>query len=114
MKKYCQEIIENAQKICLQEDYLIKKRCKEHNKAIERLLEISKELINLDCKEMLLELLNSTDERVKLAAGSICLKLKINVKEAIKTLQLVQEKSKDGTLSFTAEMTVREYKRETL
>lgn len=82
---------------CKSHEYLDKKRIREHNRAMDKLMKIQKKMFAEEghCRELTLHLLNHEDIRVRLGAGAYCLMADVNKEEAVQILQHIKLHDKD-------------------
>ena len=109
MKDYYNVIVELSSKLCYKDDYGVKKKVKEHNKAMTKLNRLDQEMNNPEGKQVLLELLYHTNDQVILSAAMLCLKLKFNLSDAKKRIAYVRDESSDSIVSFNAEMMLKSF-----
>jgi hypothetical protein len=95
MKDYYNIIVDLSCKRCNKDDYGSKKRVREHNKAMDKLFKLGKELNNPEGKELLLKLLYHENEHVILVATMFCAKLGFHPDETLERLIYVKNNSKD-------------------
>lgn len=94
---------------CSHDEYGDKKRVREHNKAITRLNMLQEQMNSMPDRscEVVYELLNHEDSKVRLYAASHCLKYNLNMELAVFTLTQLRDYCVDKTISFSAEMTLK-------
>ena len=109
MKDYYSLFIELSLQQCTGIDYADKLKVKSHNKASKKLGQLQKEMKQIDCKEILYNLLNHPDDRVKVNAASFCLKLGVLIEQAVATLKSIIDYSDDSTICFAAKMLLQGY-----
>ena len=107
MKDYYNIIVELSSKLCYKDDYGVKEKVKEHNKAMTKLNRMDQEMNNPEGKQILLELLYHKKDHVILSAAMLCLKLKFNLNDAKERSAYVRDESSDSIVSFNAEMMLK-------
>ena len=85
-------------------DYSDKQKVRQHNAAVQKLDLLKAELMELNCNNVLFELLCHDDDRVKLNAASLCLQMGILLNEAKQVLNRIINFSADSTMCFCAKM----------
>jgi hypothetical protein len=88
-------------------DYGDKKKVRAHNRAMDELLKLEKELSNPEGYEVLHELLFHENDHVILSSAMLCLNLKIHEKEVVERIKFVQHTSPDPLVRFEAEMMLK-------
>ena len=73
MKDYYSLFVELSLQQCTKIDYADELKVKAHNKASKKLGQLQKEMKQIDCKEILYNLLNHPDDRVKVNAVFVAL-----------------------------------------
>ena len=105
MKDYYDLFVRLSLKQCLAEDYSKKGRVAAHNRATKKLLEIQEEMKETDnLEDILNDLLNHGDDRVKINAAALCLEMRVFIEKASLVLKNIMESSSDTTLCFSARM----------
>lgn len=104
MKDYYNLFVELSLQQCTMHDYSDKKKVKRHNAAAQKLDLLQAEMKEIDCTNLLNELLRHDDDRVKLNAASLCLSKGILINEAKQTLNRIINFSEDSTMCFCAKM----------
>lgn len=104
MKDYLERFIADCRLLCSGHEYANKKRLKQHNQAMDRLMKLQKEMFaEIDhCSDLAYELLNHSEEKVRLCAGSYCLMARIHQEIAIQTLLAIEHTSQDKMLAACA------------
>ena len=95
--------IENCLKLCLQDDYIDRRKLRAHNRAMDTLAKLETELTAHELRQ----LLTHEDERVRLNAAAACLRRKLCYDEAVETLREIEAHSSDGTLGLAAKMLLK-------
>lgn len=109
MKDYYSLFVELSLQQCTKIDYADELKVKAHNKASKKLGQLQKEMKQIDCKEILYNLLNHPDDRVKVNAASFCLQLGVLIEQAVATLKSIIDYSDDSTICFAAKMLLQGY-----
>ena len=109
MKNYYDLYVNNCLKFCTVADYGDKKKVSAHNRAQRKVRELQKEMKEENCLEVLKELLQHNDSRVKNSAGAMCLRDNIYVEEAIISLKSVYINEQDKSLKFSAGTLLKQY-----
>ena len=104
MKDYYSLFIELSLQQCSGIDYADKLKVKAHNIASKKLGQLQNEMKQIDCKEILYNLLNHPDDRVKVNAASFCLQLGVWHEQAVATLNSIIDNSDDSAICFAAKM----------
>ena len=95
--------IENCLKLCLQDDYIDRRKLRAHNRAMDILAKLEAELTAHELRQ----LLTHEDERVRLNAAAACLRRQLCYDEAVETLREIEARSTDGTLGLAAKMLLK-------
>lgn len=104
MKDYYSLFVELSLQQCTKNDYTNKKKVKVHNTSFKKLQRLQEEMQKTDCINILSMLLLHNDNRVKLNAASLCLKMGVLVDKAVLTLKNIIDSSDDSTICFSAKM----------
>lgn len=108
MKDYYSLFVKLSLQQCRKEDYVDKRKVRQHNAAVEKLISLEKEMKNIDCTAVLKELLQHDDERVKINAATFCIQIGVLLDEAKKILIEVSSSSLDSTMQFCADMILQQ------
>ena len=108
MKDYYNIFVDLCLQTCTQHDYRSTAKVLKHNRAMTKIIEITKEIDDTGNSAVFEELLNHEDERVRLNAAYDCLRTNISVRKACKELKRLAKKSKDASISFSAKMTLEQ------
>ncbi|MBR2454648.1 MAG: hypothetical protein IKB36_01195 [Clostridia bacterium] len=103
-KDYYTLFVDLCLKRCLTDDYGDKSKVRQHNRSMNKLLKLQKEMEEKDCSEILDKLLIHDDDRVKLSAGTFAVDFPSHREKSIIAINDVAKKSKDKMLSFDAYM----------
>ena len=103
-KDYYNLFVDLCLKRCFEDDYEYKSKVRAHNRAMDKLLKIQKEMKETDFSEILDKLLTHDDDRVKLSAGNFGADFPSHREKSIIALNDVARRSKDKMLSFDAYM----------
>ena len=93
----------NCLKLCLQDDYIDRRKLRAHNRAMDTLAKLEAELTAHELRQ----LLTHEDERVRLNAAAACLRRQLCYDEAVETLREIEARSTDGTLGLAAKMLLK-------
>ena len=104
MQDYYKLFVQLSLQQCWKEDYDNNRKVSLHNKAMARLQQLSEELAETDCTELMTKLLIHEDDRVKINAANCCLKMNLLVEEAKATLENVMNNCEDPVWCFSAKM----------
>ena len=108
MKDYYNLIVElSVQQCFLKEDYADKKKLRQHDKAVIKIIKLRNEMKQCDCDEILRKLLSHEDDRVRYSAGGICLYNDVLINEAEAVLKKLMESSSYPLLRFHAELSLK-------
>lgn len=107
MKDYYSLFEELALKHCKKYDYIDKKKLRDHNKAIKKLMLLGEEMKQIDCTDVFIRLLVHEDERVRLGAAWFGLDIGCLTQKSIDVLREIIEKSEDSTIAFAAKMQLK-------
>lgn len=105
MKDYYNIFIQCSMSRCLSFDDLIdKKRLRIHNKAMDQLSSLQKEMFmeSDKCAGITHELLIHEDERVRIGAGAYCIHAQILIEEGVNTLIEIRDNSKSKYMRVSA------------
>ena len=102
--KYFNLFIQLSLEQCTKDEYTDRKKVRRHNHAMKKMEKLQNEMAKLGCCNMLCTLLCHQDDRVKINAASMCLKLNIFTNEAMSTLKDIIEVSDDPTTCLSAKM----------
>ena len=102
MKDFYKLFVDLSLQQCFKDDYADKERVKAHNKATKRLRQLQKEMKQNDCSDILYDLLEYKDDRVKVNAVFLCLQMDIHREKAGQTVREIIEGSADPTIVFSA------------
>lgn len=105
--EYYDLFIKLSLQLCTKEDYIDKRKVKQHNVAMKKLEHLRKEIKQQNNYEALNSLLKHKDERVRLNAASWCVKEGVFVDQAVSVLELIMNDCTDETFSFTAEILLK-------
>lgn len=94
MKDYYNIFADLCLQTCTQHDYRSTEKVLKHNRAMTKIIEITKEIDDTGNSAVFEELLNHDDERVKLTAEYGCLRTNTSVKKACKELKRLAKKIK--------------------
>jgi len=101
MKDYYKLFIDLSLQQCLKDDYADKERLNAHNKASKKLRQLQKEMRQNDCSDILCDLLEYKDDRVRLNAVFLCLQMNIHREKAGQTAREIIEGTSDPTIVFS-------------
>ena len=104
MKDYYNLFVELSLQQCTNNDYDDKLKVNAHNVALKKLKRLQAEMKRNDSREILCLLLIHEDDRVKINAASLCLKMNVFVDQAVIVLKKIIDVSDDPTLCFSAKM----------
>lgn len=104
MKDYYNLFVELSLQQCTKNDYANKSQVKKHNIASKKLKKLQDEMRQNVSEEILYQLLNHEDDRVKINASSFCLQSEKLIDQAVLTLKQIIDTSSDLTISFSARM----------
>ena len=107
MKNYYNLFVELSLKQCTEQDYADKQKVKTHNAAVSKLALLAAEMKEIDCAEILGQLLRHEDDRVRLNAASLCLQNGVLIEEAKQALNNIISFSTDSTIRFSAKMVLQ-------
>lgn len=110
MKNYYDLFVSLSQAQCLKNDYGNKKSIAKSNAAHKKMDMLQKEMQEHYQEGIALSLLHHSDERVKINAASLCLKMNVHTGDAMNVLREIQEHSVDPTLRMTAKMLANQEK----
>ena len=105
MEGYYEEFVHYSMLTCCKAyEHLDKKRIRENNRAMDKLLKLQKKMFAEEghCKELALRLLNHEDVKVQLNAGAYCLMACVNKMQAVQVLQHIKSHSNDGMTRLLA------------
>jgi len=102
MKDYYKLFIDLSLQQCLKDDYTDKEKVKAHNKASKKMRQLQKEMKQNDCSDILCDLLEYQDDRVKVNAVFLCLQMDIHREKASQTAREIIVGSSDSTIIFSA------------
>jgi hypothetical protein len=114
MEEYRSKILSIAEKRAKVDELRDKKKGRIHDKAMEQVPKLVRELREVECEKMLAELLLHDSESVRILAGTLNLYLEKNVKQAIRVLEDIVKNCKDPSWRVTARFTVDAYREGTL
>ena len=103
-KDYYTLFVDLCLKRCLTDDYGDKSKVRQHNRAMNKLLKLQKEMEEIGCSEILDKLLLHDDDRVRLSAGAFGVDFASHREKSIIVINDVAKNSKDKMLSFDAYM----------
>ena len=104
MKNYYDLFVQLSLQQCLRNDYGDKEKVKAHNKASKKLRQLQSEMKENDCADVLFNLLDYNDDRVRVNAAYLCLQMNIHTDKVLRTLKNVVDNTTDPTLAFSAKM----------
>lgn len=104
MKEYYNKFVELSMQQCTKNDYADKNKVKVHNEASKKLLQLQEEMKKIDYLEILQDLLNHDDDRVKINAASFCFRMNVYREKVVNVLKSIINTSNDNTIRFSAEM----------
>lgn len=108
MKDYYDLFVElSLQQCATREDYMDKSKVKKHNSSFTKFIKLENQMKQIDCVDILSNLLNHKDERVTTNAAALCLKMHILTEQAIITLKRIAETPSDPIIGFSAEMLLK-------
>ena len=107
MRDYYNLFVELSLKQCTEQDYADKQIVKTHNAAVSKLALLAAEMKEIDCAEILGQLLRHEDDRVRLNAASLCLQNGVLIEEAKLVLSNIISFSTDSTIRFCAQMVLQ-------
>ena len=101
------KIIFLSNKRCSQDEYILKKRRLEHNRALKELLEINQIMYAQEghFAPVVSELLQHPSEKVRLSIAAYCLRAGILDEKAREVLRDIEQNSCDRMLSLDAALT---------
>lgn len=105
MKEYYAMIVECCMsRCCTFEDLGDKRKRRLHNKAMDRLAKIEREMyIQSDRSSgLVLELLKHSDERVQLFAGAYCIHAQVHAEEGVQILSQIRDCSSSKYMRVSA------------
>ena len=102
MNEYYEEYVRLCLCLCLSKDYGNKNKVNKHNRAMRQLYHLQQEIREAHCDEILQQLLQHEDERVKINAAHLCLQMNVYKEDARVVLQKIKEQSTEPTLRFDA------------
>ena len=108
MKDYYKLFVELSLKQCTKDDYADKAKIKMHNIASEKLNQLQVEMKHDCADEVVCKLLSHEDDRVKINAASLCLRMDTLVDQAMQVLKNIIDNSSDSTMCFAAKMLLAE------
>ncbi len=96
-----------SNKRCSQDEYKQKKRVREHNRAMTKLLALNKIMYAQEghCEPIACELLQHPSEKVQLSTAAYCLRAGILEQEARAVLRNIEKNSCDKMLALDASLT---------
>ena len=107
MKDFYNDYIKYASQLCSNnDDYGDKLKVKAHNKAIKKLLSIEKEIIENNLTDVLNNLLQHEDERVKMNACDLCLVMNYNNEKAFKILKELSINSSEALMLLDRHLSI--------
>lgn len=109
---YYEEYISLSLNMNSENDYLDKNKIRKHNQAMKKLFQLQEKMnknINLYIN-VLSDLMNFSDDKVRLLSSSHCLRQGINRDKAIKTLKIIAKTNIDRTISGAAEIILEQNK----
>ena len=106
-KDYLKQYLACCGALCFEDDYTDRKKRKAHNAAMTQLEALHSELAQLDCTEIMAELLRNEDERVQLNAAAFCLRQGLHETRARQILSTLSETSRDASIGFSASMVLK-------
>ena len=100
-------IISLSNQRCSQDEYKQKKRVREHNRAIKKLLVLNRTMYAQEghCETVVRELLQHPSEKVQLTTAAYCLRAGILNQEAREVLSNIEENSCDKMIALDACLT---------
>ena len=107
MKNYYDLFVQLSLQQCSKNDYGDKEKMKAHNKASKKLRQLQEEMKTNDCAGVLNNLLDYNDDRVRINAAYLCLKMNIHKDKVLQTLKDVVDNTTDPTLAFSAKMALQ-------
>lgn len=105
MKEYYEQIVECCMSRCYTFDDLVdKKKLRLHNKVMDILAELEKEMHTEPdrCSSIVLQLLSHSDERVRLFAGVYCIHAQVHPEKGIQVLMEIRDFSESKYMRVSA------------
>lgn len=107
MKNYYDLFVQLSLQQCLKNDYGDKEKVKAHNKASKKIRQLQEEMKINDCADILNNLLDYNDDRVRINAAYLCLKMNIHKEKVLLILNDIVDNTTDPTLAFSAKMALQ-------
>ena len=107
MKDYYNLFVQFSLQQCTKNDYADKQKVKAHNVASKKLLQLQDEMKQIDCIDILYDLMSHGDDRVKINAATLCLQMKVHNEMALIVLNKIIDASSDPTMRFSAKMVLQ-------
>ena len=103
-KDYYNLFVNLCLKTCLEDDYGDKSKVRANNRAVNKLLKLQEEMKEMDCSEILDNLLIHDDDRVRIYAGTFGVDYPSHREKSIIVINDVAKNFHDKMLSFDAYM----------
>jgi len=103
MKDYYNLIVDLSMQQLLVDDYADKIKIRKHDRAMNKILKLQEEMMDIECDDVILKLLEHSEERVKLEGVVCCKRKRIYLDKAKEVLEDVINNPKDPTMQYAAE-----------